>query len=176
MTAAGARSAGASGAFLTAAAGLAIGAAVHLAALAGGPRWMAWLGAPPGVVTSRQAGTWLAPVGTLAIAALLLALGACSVAAARTSRPSPALRAVLSLAATVFILRAALAVPLLIAGPHGLATPIGSVRMAGQSFVAGSMAVFVIGLSLASGLWQARGSRPIMAGPCVAIEGARARR
>lgn len=65
------------GAALIAAAGVVI----HVGAVFGGPSWFTFFNAPPRVVASAPAGTWLAPLSALTIAALMgiCALYACSV-------------------------------------------------------------------------------------------------
>ncbi len=49
----------------------ALGALIHLAAIIGGPAWFRFFGAPPFIVASAEQATWLAPVASLIIAALM---------------------------------------------------------------------------------------------------------
>ncbi|WP_168846601.1 hypothetical protein [Sphingomonas sp. S2M10] len=142
--------------FRLAAFGLVAGAAAHLLAYAGGPAWMAWLGAPPSIIASRIAGTWPALAGTLGIAVLLLGLAAACCAPASGA----AHRLLLAALALLFILRGLLVLPYW-AGLHGLRTPIGRFVLLGDSFAAGSLVVLAIGLLLAGGLGASRPGRLI---------------
>lgn len=47
------------------------GVVIHVGAVFGGPSWFAFFNAPPGVVASARAGTWLAPVSASIIAGLM---------------------------------------------------------------------------------------------------------
>lgn len=49
----------------------AAGVVIHVGAVIGGPSWFEFFNAPPSVVASAHAGTWLAPVSALVIAALM---------------------------------------------------------------------------------------------------------
>jgi hypothetical protein len=90
----------------------AVGAAIHLAAIAGGTPWYVFFNAPPGVVASSRDGTWLAPVSTAVIAALMgtCALYACS--AVGLVRRLPLLRTMLAGMAAICLIRALVLVPL----------------------------------------------------------------
>ncbi len=55
------------------------GVVIHIGALFAGLSWFIFFHAPPSVVESYKAGTWLAPLGALAIAGLM---GACAIYAA----------------------------------------------------------------------------------------------
>jgi hypothetical protein len=63
---------------------------IHVGALFAGESWFVFFNAPPGVVASARAGTWLAPVSGLVIAGLM---GLCGYYAASsiglTPRPPP---------------------------------------------------------------------------------------
>lgn len=138
-------------AFGLAGSALAFGAAIHLAGYEAGPAWMAWLGAPPIVLASRAAGTWLAPIGTLLIAGMLLGLAAlCRVPARGWLH-----RATLAGIAGLFVLRGLLVLPYW-AGLRALRTPVGRFVILGDSFTAGSLLVLAIGLLLAGGLAATR--------------------
>ncbi len=141
-------------AFRLACLGLVFGAAVHLLAYWGGPAWMAWLGAPPSVVASRVAGTWLALIGTLLIAAALAGLAALCWAPVRSALH----RAALAGLAGLFVLRGLLVLPYW-AGQQDWRTPIGHFVVTGGSFAAGSLVVLAIGLLVAGGLLATRPSR-----------------
>ncbi|MGG7607376.1 hypothetical protein [Massilia sp. BKSP1R2A-1] len=95
-----------------------VGAAIHVAALAGGPSWYAFFGAPPQVVASAQAGTWLAPVSTTGIALLMgiCAMYACS--ALGLLRRLPLLRTMLAGIASICLLRALILLPLAFTHPE----------------------------------------------------------
>lgn len=87
------------------------GTMVHIAAIAGGPRWFEFFGAPPAVVASARAGTWLAPVGSLLIAGLMALCTAYALSALGRVRRLPLLRLGLFAIASVCLLRS-LALPL----------------------------------------------------------------
>lgn len=106
----------------TAAAIAALGVAIHLAAIAGGPSWYAFFGAPPQIVASARAGTWLAPAGTAAIAVLMGVCAAYACSAIGLLRRLPLLRPVLAGIAAVCLLRALLLVPLALLHPELLST------------------------------------------------------
>jgi hypothetical protein len=125
--------------FLVAAALLFAGAILHVAALIGGPSWIAFVGAPREVVESASRGTWLAPVGAIGITALLLLLAA-------VFRTFPFLRSTLTFFALIFIARGLIIVPALLQG-----------RFNWQAFhdlyvVGSSAAILAIGLALSIGL------------------------
>ena len=90
----------------------ALGALIHLLAPVAGPGWYAFFGAPPPIVASARAGTWLAPVSALGIALLmgLCAAYACSTIGA--IRRLPLLRTALASIAAICLLRALILVPL----------------------------------------------------------------
>lgn len=94
------------------------GVLIHVAAIMGGPSWYAFFGAPPQVVDSARAGTWLAPVSTAGIALLMgiCALYACS--AFGLVRRLPLLRTVLAGIATICLLRALIVLPLAATHPE----------------------------------------------------------
>lgn len=89
----------------------AAGALIHVAAIAGGPSWFEFFGAPPSVVASARAGTWLAPVGSLVIAGLMALCAAYALSALGHVRRLPLLRLGLFAVASVCLLRS-LALPL----------------------------------------------------------------
>ncbi|WP_040598541.1 hypothetical protein [Sphingomonas elodea] len=138
--------------FLLASLGLLFGAAVHLFAYRAGPAGMAWLGAPPSVVTSRAAGSWPALIGTLIPVAALAGLAILCWIPARTRVRRIALGAL----AFLFVLRGLLVLPYW-AGLRDLRTPFGHFVLLGDAFVPGSLVVLAIGLMVAGGLL---GTRP----------------
>jgi hypothetical protein len=85
----------------------AAGALIHVAAIPAGPSWYAWFGAPPAVVASARAGTWFAPAGALAIAALMATCAWYACAALDMVRRPPLLRTGLAVMAAICLLRAA---------------------------------------------------------------------
>lgn len=89
----------------------AVGAMIHIAAIVGGPSWFEFFGAPPAVVASARAGTWLAPVGSLVIAGLMALCAAYAFSALGRVRRLPLLRLGLFAIASVCLLRS-LALPL----------------------------------------------------------------
>lgn len=90
--------------------GVLFGALAHVVALVGGSRWIAFLGAPPSIVQSARNGTWLAPVTTLGIAAILAIWALYAFSGVGWVRPLPLLKPVLGLIAAIFILRGLLVV------------------------------------------------------------------
>jgi hypothetical protein len=140
--------------FVVAAALLFAGAILHVAALCGGPSWIAFVGAPREVVESASRGTWLAPVGALGIAALLLLLAAYALSAAAVLRSLPFSRSILTLFAAIFIVRGLIILPALLQG-----------RFSGRDHhdlfvVASSTAILAIGLALLIGLVGLNRSAP----------------
>ncbi len=125
--------------------GVLLGALLHVVALIGGPRWIAFVGAPVAVVRSAREGTWLAPVGALSIAALLTLWGLYAFSAAGWFRPLPLIRPVLALVATIFLLRGAIILPAL--GRVDWTSPV-------DLFVVGSsLFILLLGMAYAIGLW-----------------------
>ena len=95
-----------------------VGVAIHVAAIIGGPPWYVFFNAPPMVVASARAGTWLAPVSTAGIALLM---GVCAVYACSALgfvRRLPLLRTMLAGIASVCLLRALVLVPLAFTHPE----------------------------------------------------------
>jgi Na+-driven multidrug efflux pump len=96
----------------------AAGVLIHVGALFAGESWFVFFNAPPSVVASARAGTWLAPVSGLAIAGLM---GLCGYYAAssigRVPRP-PLQRPGLAAMATVCLVRALLLPVLAVSHPE----------------------------------------------------------
>lgn len=140
--------------FIVAAALLFAGAILHVAALIGGPSWIAFVGAPREVVDSASRGTWLAPVGALGITALLLLLSAYALSAAAVFRSFPLLRSTLTFFAVIFIVRGLIIVPAFLRGRFNW-------RDIHDLFIIGSStAILLIGLALAIGLIGLNRSAP----------------
>jgi hypothetical protein len=95
----------------------AIGVVIHVAAIFGGASWFYFFRAPPTVVASAQAGTWLAPTGALLIAVAMALCCAYALSAAQLIRRLPLLRWVLASMATVCILRVVVLIPVSIYRP-----------------------------------------------------------
>ncbi|MBS0160933.1 MAG: hypothetical protein JSR27_11965 [Proteobacteria bacterium] len=94
------------------------GVAIHVGAVFGGASWYAFFGAPPSIVASARAGTWLAPVSALVIAVLM---GICAVYAGSVLgfvRRPPLQRAALATIAAVCLLRALVLPPLAFSHPE----------------------------------------------------------
>lgn len=96
----------------------ALGAAIHLGAIVGGPSWFAFFGAPPSIVASARDGTWQAPISAAVIAGLMAvcALYACS--AAGLVRRLPLLRPALAGMAAVCLARGLALIPFSIKYPE----------------------------------------------------------
>lgn len=91
------------------------GVVVHVGAVIAGPSWFTFFNAPPSVVASARAGTWLAPASALAIALLM---GICALYAASAIGlvgRVPLLRLGLAGMATICLVRALL-LPVLAVG------------------------------------------------------------
>jgi len=95
-----------------------LGVAIHVAAIIGGPSWYAFFGAPPQVVASARAGTWLAPVSTAGIAVLMGICATYACSALGLVRRLPLLRTMLAGIAAVCLLRALVLVPVAFIHPQ----------------------------------------------------------
>lgn len=136
--------------FIFAAAILFAGSLLHIAVLIGGAEWIAFVGAPPAIVQSAERGTWLAPVSTLAIAALLAVLAAYALSASGALPRLPFVRFVLALFAAIFLLRGLIVVPALRQGRVNWAAPID------LFIIASSAAILALGVALCLGLLSLR--------------------
>jgi hypothetical protein len=145
--------------FLLAALILFAGALLHIVVLAAGPEWIAFVGAPAEVVLSAKRGTWLAPVSTLGIAALLTVLALYSLTAAEKFRVLPLVRPILGLFAAIFVVRGLIILPALVRGRVNWAAPVDFF------IVTSSLAILVLGVALCLGLWATHGSRQPSADP-----------
>lgn len=96
----------------------AVGVAIHLAALVAGPGWYVFFGAPPRIVESARAGTWLAPVSATVIAGLMALCAAYALSALGRIRQLALLRPGLAAIAAVCLLRALILPPLAIEHPE----------------------------------------------------------
>lgn len=93
----------------------AAGVVIHVGAVIAGPSWFAFFNAPPSVVASARAGTWLATVSALVIAALMGTCGLYAASAAGLVGRAPLLRLGLAGMAVVCLVRALL-LPVLAVG------------------------------------------------------------
>lgn len=96
----------------------AAGAAIHLAAIIGGPSWYAYFGAPAQIVASAREGTWLAPVSAAGIAFLMGICSAYACSAIGVIGRLPLLRTMLAGMATICLLRALMLFPFAYLHPH----------------------------------------------------------
>jgi len=132
----------------------AVGALLHLAAIAGGPAWYAFFNAPPQVVASAHAGTWLAPVSTSIIAILMGLCAAYAFSAVGRFRRLPLPRLMLGGMAGVCLLRALVTIPLAINHPQ--------LRNTFEIVSAVAWGVAGIGFALACLSLIGQGKRPAM--------------
>jgi hypothetical protein len=95
----------------------AFGAAIHLAAIIGGPSWYVFFNAPAQVVASARDGTWLAPVSAGIIAVLMALCALYAISATGVIRRLPLIRLGLFSIATVCLLRAFVLFPLALKFP-----------------------------------------------------------
>ncbi len=99
------------------AAGAASGVAslLHLAIIAGGPRWYRFFGAGEGMARAAEKGRWQPAAITVAIALVLAAWAACAfVGAGALDVSLPLLRPALCAITAVYLLRGAVLVPALV--------------------------------------------------------------
>ena len=94
------------------------GAAIHVGAVFGGATWYAFFGAPPSIVASARAGTWLAPVSALVIAGLMGICAAYAGSVLGFVRRLPLQRVALATIAAVCLLRGLVLPPLAFAHPE----------------------------------------------------------
>jgi hypothetical protein len=94
------------------------GAVIHVGALIAGPPWFVFFNAPPSVVASARAGTWLAPVSALVIAGLMAVCAVYAASAAGLIRRLPLQPLGLAGMAAICLLRALILPPLAINHPE----------------------------------------------------------
>lgn len=94
------------------------GVVIHVGAVIAGPAWFAFFNAPPAVVASARAGTWLAPVSALAIAGLLAICALYAASVVGLGRRPPLQRLGLAGMAAICLLRALILAPLAINHPE----------------------------------------------------------
>jgi len=94
------------------------GVAIHIGAVFGGASWYAFFGAPPRIVASARAGTWLAPVSALVIAGLMAMCAVYAGSVLGFVRRPPLQRAALASIAVVCLVRAFVLVPLAFVDPE----------------------------------------------------------
>lgn len=98
------------------------GSLIHLAAIAGGPEWYLFFGAPPAIVASAREGTWLAPIATLVIALLMAGCAAYACSAIGVIARLPLLRPVLAAIGALCLVRALILIPVGVFYPQLLTT------------------------------------------------------
>lgn len=96
----------------------AAGVVIHVGALFAGESWFVFFNAPPSVIASQRAGTWLAPVSGLAIAGLMGLCGYYAASAIGLVPRPPLQRMALAGMATVCIVRALLLPVLAVSHPE----------------------------------------------------------
>lgn len=109
-------------AFLMAAAISLFGALIHWIAPWLGPDWYAFLQAPPGVLASARAGTWVAPAGAVLIGGLMFLCALYALAGAGRLRWLPFAAMAQGTIAAVCLLRGLLVLPYLYRFPERLWT------------------------------------------------------
>jgi Na+-driven multidrug efflux pump len=96
----------------------AAGVVIHVGALFAGESWFVFFNAPPSVVASARAGTWLAPVSGLAIAGLMGLCGYYAASSIGLAPRPPLQRLALAGMATVCLVRALLLPVLAVSHPE----------------------------------------------------------
>lgn len=95
-----------------------LGALIHVGAILGGVSWYIFFNAPPIVVASARAGTWLAPISAGFIAMLMALCAAYAFSALGLLRRLPLPRLMLGGMAFICLLRAFILLPLSINHPE----------------------------------------------------------
>lgn len=85
-----------------------IGGLLHVMIIFGGVSWYEFFYAPPPILESAKDGTWLAPVGTLFVAFLMLLAGGYALSAAGVLFKLPLLKIALITLSFLFIVRGVL--------------------------------------------------------------------
>ena len=94
------------------------GMVIHIGAVFGGASWYSFFGAPPSIVASARAGTWLAPVSALVIAGLMAICAVYACSALGFVRRLPLQRVALATIAAVCLLRGLILPPLALTHPE----------------------------------------------------------
>lgn len=94
-----------------------VGTTIHIAAIFGGSSWFEYFGVPLVVVQSARSGTWMAPIGSAVIAALMALCALYAFSAVGVIRRLPLLRLVLATIGCVCLVRALALVPFAILHP-----------------------------------------------------------
>lgn len=97
-----------------------LGGLLHIIALLGGADWIHFFHAPPSVVESARQGTWLAPVSTLLITALMWLCSLYAFSAAGFVHRLPLLRTGLFVVAFICVVRGLIFFPLIMINPAWL--------------------------------------------------------
>jgi len=136
----------------------AVGAALHVAILFGGPDWYALFGAPDALVRMARTGNLRAPIGCLVIVTILTLWALYAFSGAGLIRRLPLLRPGLALIAAVLILRGILFIPVLLWRP-GVLGAICSCHGVDGFIVATSILCLVTGVGYGVGALGA--GRPV---------------
>ncbi|HEU0043747.1 hypothetical protein [Sphingomonas sp.] len=126
----------------------ALAALLHLGVIIGGPAWYRFFGAGEDMAVGAEQGSWIPPLVTLSIAAILAVWAAYAFAGAGSIRRLPLLRTALVLISGIYLARALILVPIVLLYPHA--------RSAVGPFDFWSSAiVLVYGVAYAAGTWLA---------------------
>jgi hypothetical protein len=121
----------------------AVASLLHVAVIVGGPAWYRFFGAGEPMARAAAAGSWYPPAVTSVIALILAAWSAYAFSGAAVIPRLPLLRTALVLISLVYLLRAVLWIPLVLAQGNGL-----------DAFtVWSSLIVLVYGVAYAVGTW-----------------------
>lgn len=125
-----------------------LAAALHLMVIPGGPDWYRFFGAGKELARAAEQGSWMPPIVTAAIAAILALWGVIALSGAGRLRRLPLLRTALVAIAAIYLARGLLLVPLLLLRPD----------LAGSFELWSSLIVLAYGLAYAIGTalgWRA---------------------
>lgn len=86
----------------------------HLLCIYGGPTWFEFARAPKEIIDSSRQGTWLAPIGSLFIAALMFTCSLYALSATNVIRKLPLLKTALIVISSLCLVRGAIVIPYLI--------------------------------------------------------------
>lgn len=120
-------------------------ALLHVAVIFGGPDWYRFFGAGEPMAQAAERGSWMPPLVTLGIAAVLTIWALYAFSGAGRFRRLPLLRTGLVIISAVYLARGLLLFPMLLIRPEGV-----------DAFgIWSSMIVLVYGCTYAVGTWRA---------------------
>ncbi|MGB3472429.1 MAG: hypothetical protein WBA51_16565, partial [Erythrobacter sp.] len=119
--------------------------ALHIAVIAGGPKWYRFFGAPESYAIAASRGSIMPAIATLGIASVLALWAAFAFSGAGLIRRLPLLRTALVSITAIYLLRGALLIPTIIVVPY----PEGAFDYWSSAIV------LVYGVVHAVGLWKA---------------------